>query len=145
VPSTKGSKFAGRIHKTLVGSDTLLNFDLSTNGMHRDSLGTTILPWHQEHVGPWLPYGSGLEARARWSAMKMKSTTLDPSQQAYTVSKMLSSIWRTLRKMAHHLDVDALKLAGPVREMILRNWYLGFTFFGGPAVHFQIASTVAPY
>lgn len=24
------------------------------------------------------------------------------------------------------------------KEMLIRNWYLGFTAFGGPAVHFQI-------
>lgn len=24
------------------------------------------------------------------------------------------------------------------KEMVIRNWYLGFTAFGGPAVHFQI-------
>lgn len=24
------------------------------------------------------------------------------------------------------------------RDMLQRNWYLGFTSFGGPAVHFQI-------
>jgi hypothetical protein len=24
------------------------------------------------------------------------------------------------------------------KEMLLHNWYLGFTAFGGPAVHFQI-------
>lgn len=24
------------------------------------------------------------------------------------------------------------------KEMLIHNWYLGFTAFGGPAVHFQI-------
>ena len=32
--------------------------------------------------------------------------------------------------------------ANGLREMLHRNWYLGFTAFGGPAVHFQIVSPV---
>jgi hypothetical protein len=30
------------------------------------------------------------------------------------------------------------KLSAPLWEMIEQEWYLGFTSFGGPAVHFQI-------
>lgn len=45
-----------------------------------------------------------------------------------------------LQKVAYHLNMDPTKIAGPLREMVFRNWYLGFTSFGGPAVHFQIAS-----
>ncbi|KFY11552.1 hypothetical protein V492_04394 [Pseudogymnoascus sp. VKM F-4246] len=51
---------------------------------------------------------------------------------------MSSSILQTLRKAGQHMGVDPSKMAGPVREMLYRNWYLGFTCFGGPAVHFQI-------
>lgn len=29
---------------------------------------------------------------------------------------------------------------GGLGEMLRHNWYLGFTAFGGPAVHFQIVS-----
>lgn len=56
---------------------------------------------------------------------------------------MSSSILLTLQKVGQHLGVDPSKVAGPVREMLRRNWYLGFTCFGGPAVHFQIVSAVA--
>ncbi|KFY97239.1 hypothetical protein V498_02170 [Pseudogymnoascus sp. VKM F-4517 (FW-2822)] len=51
---------------------------------------------------------------------------------------MSSSVLLTLQKVGQHLGVDLSKVAGPVREMLRRNWYLGFTCFGGPAVHFQI-------
>ena len=30
------------------------------------------------------------------------------------------------------------------KEMLIRNWYLGFTSFGGPAVHFQIVWLFPP-
>ena len=30
------------------------------------------------------------------------------------------------------------------KEMVIRNWYLGFTAFGGPAVHFQIVWLFVP-
>jgi hypothetical protein len=46
----------------------------------------------------------------------------------------------SLQGVAKHLDVNTSKLMGPIREMLIRNWFLGFTSFGGPAVHFQIAS-----
>lgn len=55
---------------------------------------------------------------------------------------MSSSILLTLRKAGEHLGVDPSKVAGPVGEMLRKNWYLGFTCFGGPAVHFQIVSTL---
>ncbi|KAL5344862.1 hypothetical protein ACLOAV_010259 [Pseudogymnoascus australis] len=51
---------------------------------------------------------------------------------------MSSSILLTLQKVGQHLGADPSKVAGPVREMLRRNWYLGFTCFGRPAVHFQI-------
>ena len=54
----------------------------------------------------------------------------------------MTSLWPKLRKAAHRLDLDVTKLAGPTREMLLHNWHLGFTCFGGPAVHFQIASAL---
>lgn len=31
-----------------------------------------------------------------------------------------------------------------VKEMLIHNWYLGFTAFGGPAVHFQIVGLFLP-
>ena len=47
-----------------------------------------------------------------------------------------------LRNFVHHRDDDHIKLGVHTREMIQHNWFLGFTCFGGPAVHFQIASIV---
>lgn len=52
---------------------------------------------------------------------------------------MLSSLFSFMR--------DAIARSKPPRsgslgEMLHRNWYLGFTSFGGPAVHFQIVSAL---
>ena len=51
------------------------------------------------------------------------------------VSNALSPVWDLLK--------DAVARAKPPRsgglgEMLYKNWYLGLTSFGGPAVHFQI-------
>lgn len=48
-------------------------------------------------------------------------------------STMISSIVSTLR--AH---VDVLKTNTSLADAVIHNWYLGWTSFGGPAVHFQI-------
>ena len=49
---------------------------------------------------------------------------------------MAYSILHTVRT---HLDLVSFKLQGhPLADAIIHNWYLGFTSFGGPAVHFQI-------
>ena len=53
---------------------------------------------------------------------------------------MPSFLQPVLRKVADHLNMDVVKVTGSLREMVIRNWYLGFFSFGGPAVHFQIAS-----
>jgi hypothetical protein len=55
---------------------------------------------------------------------------------------MPSSVPIFIRQLAQHYDVDISKHGFRVREMIQRNWFLGLTCFGGPAVHFQIASTI---
>lgn len=54
------------------------------------------------------------------------------------MSSLFSMVLRKIRHLAH---VDLSKLADPIQEMFVHNWYLGFTSFGGPAVHFQIVST----
>lgn len=54
---------------------------------------------------------------------------------------MPSFIEPALRKLAHYFDMDPSKQSNSILEMIRYNWYLGFTSFGGPAVHFQIVST----
>lgn len=55
----------------------------------------------------------------------------------------MASFTRTvLRKFVHYRDVDSPKLGVHTREMIKHNWFLGFTCFGGPAVHFQIVGIV---
>lgn len=51
---------------------------------------------------------------------------------------MLSSITSSLREaLARSKPLNI----GGLGEMLRHNWYLGFTAFGGPAVHFQIVST----
>ena len=54
------------------------------------------------------------------------------------LSIMSSAIITSLRE--HLGDSKARSWLKPhsLREMIYRNWYLGLTSFGGPAVHFQI-------
>lgn len=51
---------------------------------------------------------------------------------------MLSSITSSLREA--FARSKPLKIGG-LGEMLRQNWYLGFTAFGGPAVHFQIVSS----
>lgn len=51
---------------------------------------------------------------------------------------MLSSIISSLREALARSKPFNL---GGLGEMLRNNWYLGFTAFGGPAVHFQIVST----
>ncbi|KAI9684641.1 MAG: hypothetical protein M1829_000014 [Trizodia sp. TS-e1964] len=51
---------------------------------------------------------------------------------------MLSSIFSGLADSLLGRQVGATKKMNPFVEMLLHNWYLGFTAFGGPAVHFQI-------
>lgn len=48
-------------------------------------------------------------------------------------SAMISSIVSTL-----HARIDVFKTNTSLRDAIIHNWYLGWTSFGGPAVHFQI-------
>lgn len=52
--------------------------------------------------------------------------------------KMLSSIASSLREALARSKPFNI---GGLGEMLRHNWYLGFTAFGGPAVHFQIVST----
>ena len=47
-----------------------------------------------------------------------------------------------VEKAQEHLDKYVSKRADGIGQMFRRNWLLGFTCFGGPAVHFQIASTM---
>lgn len=51
---------------------------------------------------------------------------------------MLSPITSSLREAFARLK--PLNIGG-LGEMLRQNWHLGFTAFGGPAVHFQIVST----
>ena len=46
---------------------------------------------------------------------------------------MASHIVSALR--AH---IDFSKVGRPLKDVVNEDWYLGFTCFGGPAVHFQI-------
>lgn len=55
---------------------------------------------------------------------------------------MSPSILLTLKKAGEHLGVKPSKMTSPLREMFAKNWYLGFTCFGGPAVHFQIVGAL---
>lgn len=43
-----------------------------------------------------------------------------------------------LEQASDRLGVRPSKLGSPLKEMLIRNWYLPFTCFGGPAVHVQI-------
>ena len=54
------------------------------------------------------------------------------------MSSLFLTALQKVRRLAH---TDLSKLTGPIEDMLLHNWYLGLTSFGGPAVHFQIAST----
>lgn len=51
---------------------------------------------------------------------------------------MLSSITSSLREAFARSKPFNI---GGLSEMLRQNWHLGFTAFGGPAVHFQIVST----
>lgn len=51
---------------------------------------------------------------------------------------MLSSITSSLREAFARSKPFNI---GGLGEMLRQNWHLGFTAFGGPAVHFQIVST----
>lgn len=48
---------------------------------------------------------------------------------------MLSSITSSLREALTRSKPFNI---GGLGEMLINNWYLGLTAFGGPAVHFQI-------
>ena len=48
---------------------------------------------------------------------------------------MLSPLWNKLGEII--ADAKPPR-SGSLGEMLQRNWYLGLTSFGGPAVHFQI-------
>lgn len=54
---------------------------------------------------------------------------------------MPSFIGPFLQKLASSHNADPSKLVHHLQEMLRYNWFLGFTSFGGPAVHFQIVST----
>ncbi len=41
-----------------------------------------------------------------------------------------------------HIDVSKTDIL--LRDAIAHNWYLGWTSFGGPAVHFQIVGIQLP-
>lgn len=60
------------------------------------------------------------------------------SSYAIRGRKMLSSIASSLREALARSKPFNI---GGLGEMLRHNWYLGFTAFGGPAVHFQIVCT----
>jgi len=53
---------------------------------------------------------------------------------------MPSFVGPFLQKLAGSHTADQSKLVHRIQEMLRYNWFLGFTSFGGPAVHFQIVS-----
>ena len=46
-----------------------------------------------------------------------------------------------LSAVPNHINLEKLRVS--LRDTVVQNWYLGFTSFGGPAVHFQIVRFVA--
>ncbi|KZS94282.1 chromate ion transporter-like protein [Sistotremastrum niveocremeum HHB9708] len=51
----------------------------------------------------------------------------------------MSSLFKlAIRKFSHQLNAYSPKLGDAIYDTLRYNWYLGFTSFGGPAVHFQI-------
>ena len=51
---------------------------------------------------------------------------------------MLESIFSALRDTLKDRKAPITSKPNGWRDMFQRNWYLGLTSFGGPAVHFQI-------
>lgn len=48
-------------------------------------------------------------------------------------------VYAMLHTVRTHFDLVSSNLQGsPLADAIIHNWHLGFTSFGGPAVHFQI-------
>lgn len=52
-----------------------------------------------------------------------------------TWNNMSSALWAKLNEIISDAKPPR---PGGLRDMLYRNWYLGLTSFGGPAVHFQI-------
>ena len=52
------------------------------------------------------------------------------------MTTMLFRIWHYVNSM----QVDTSAIWDQMEDVFSKNWYLGFTAFGGPPVHFQIVS-----
>lgn len=55
---------------------------------------------------------------------------------------MMDAYLSVLRRSAEVMHLDTPKIWDRAVDMIAANWYLGFTAFGGPPVHFQIVLVI---
>ncbi|OQO14830.1 hypothetical protein B0A48_00212 [Cryoendolithus antarcticus] len=63
----------------------------------------------------------------------------DTAPSSRILRRYLSELRKTLRKWQHMLQPSGDRISKiAVLDMLAHNWWLGFTSFGGPSVHFQI-------